>query len=660
MKIRIFSYAWLVVLVALVGLGVYAWNTQYTQGLTVTGLSDTAIWGIYITNFEFLVGISAGIMITISVGYLLDTKRFKPIMKIGGILATVSVLPAMLFVAVDIGRPERILNMLLYPDPTSMFVVDFFTLSIYFIFCVIFTLVFLSERGGAVTARFFAVLAIILAVFAHSVTAWVFSVVIARPLWHTALLAPIFLSSALVSGIALLLLVAILTSKFTELKMPSELLAGLGKALAAVIPVDLFFIFTELVTVEYSSTPGLLAVFSTILTGPYATVVLIETALFVVVFLPLAYSQTRKSVAVLSIVSLFATGGIWVKRFFLFTPALSTSPLGDAAAYTPTLIEWQITIGLFAFGALLYSLSLKVLPFFVINFWGTLEFSKSESQKSPSVARTYEHGRGEKETRGSNVSRRDFLKLTAGAAVGAAALASIPGSSILLSKEVKAQASSVKEWAMVVDLRRCIGCQACFAACKSENGVPLGIQYTWVETHEEGKYPNTKLTFLPRLCNHCDNPPCTPVCPVNATYKREDGIVMQDVNRCIGCRYCMAACPYDVRSFLWKEPSGAWPQAWNGKAEAKHGFVVKCHGCFHRIEKGLKPACVDACVGGARIFGDLQDPNSEVRKIVDTISTQKLKAYLGTKPMVFYVGLSDKIAERGKKAAGTIIVHEEA
>ena len=662
MKASTFFYVWLVVLVGLVGLGVYAWNIQYTQGLTVTGLSDITIWGIYITNFEFLVGISAGILIIISVGFLLDTKRFKPIMKIGGILATVCVLPAMLFVAVDIGRPERILNMLFYPDPTSMFVVDFFTLSIYFMFCVIFTLVFLSERGGVATARFFAVLAIMLAVFAHSVTAWVFSVVIARPLWHTALLAPIFLSSALVSGIALLILTAILTSRFTELKIPSELIHGLGKALAATIPVDVFFIIAEFVTAEYSVTPGLLTVFSTILTGPYATVFLVEVALFVIVFLPIAYPRTRTSMAVLSIVSLLATAGIWAKRFFLFTPALSTSPLGDAAAYTPTLIEWQITIGLFAFGALLYSLSLKVLPFFVIDFWGTLEFSKNEPQKSSSVTRAYELGRVEKDTIGSNVSRRDFLKLTAGAAVGAAALASIPGSSILLSEqEVKAQASSVKEWAMVVDLRRCIGCQACFAACKSENGVPLGIQYTWVETHEEGRYPNTKLTFLPRLCNHCDNPPCTSVCPVDATYKREsDGIVMQDMNRCIGCRYCMAACPYDVRSFLWEEPNGAWPQAWNGKAEAKHGFVVKCHGCFHRIEKGLKPACVDACVGGARIFGDLQDPNSDVRKIVDTISTQRLKAYLGTQPMVFYVGLSDTIAERGKKAADTIIVHQEA
>lgn len=261
----------------------------------------------------------------------------------------------------------------------------------------------------------------------------------------------------------------------------------------------------------------------------------------------------------------------------------------------------------------------------------------------------------------ASVSRRNFLKIAGATAAGATALAVIPGSPLLL-QTVKAETpeSPIKEWAMVVDLRRCIGCQACFAACKSENGVPLGIQYTWVETHEEGKYPKTKLTFLPKLCNHCDEPPCVKVCPVVATYKRDqDGIVMQDVNKCIGCRYCMAACPYGVRSFLWEEPTGARPEIWNGKANAKLGFVVKCHGCFHRVEKGLKPACAEACVGGARIWGDLQDPNSDVRKVLDSTHTQALKDYLGTEPKVSYVGLSDKIAERGKKSPGTIIVHEE-
>src|SRR3990170_1244544 len=481
----------------------------------------------------------------------------------------------------------------------------------------------------------------------------------ARPLWNTSLLAPIFLSSALVSGVSLLILTALLVSKFSVFEFSSELTSELARFLGAIILVDIFFIFVELVTVGYGAGFSILGPLSQVLSGPYVTVIWIEIAIPLIVFALLAYPKTRKSTAILTVVALVAMRGIWVKRYSMLLSGLSVSPLGEAGAYSPTMIEWAVSVGLYALGALLFSLGLKILPFLASR--GAILPSGQLALKPKSMIAVQDIGSGPQVKDVSNVSRRDFLRITAGVTAGAAALASIPGSSIFLSKqEAITQASTVEEWAMVLDLRRCIGCQACFAACKSENGVPMGIQYTWVETHEEGKYPNMKLTFLPRLCNHCDNPPCTQVCPVNATYKREqDGIVMQDVNRCIGCRYCMAACPYEVRSFLWEEPKGAWPQAWNGKADAKHGFVVKCHGCFHRIEKGLKPACVDACVGGARIFGDIQDPNSAVRKVVDAIPTSGLKAYLGAKPMVFYVGLSDKIAERGKKAANTIVVHQE-
>ena len=650
---------WIGILLVLVGLGVYALNLQYMQGFASTGMRDVMIWGVYITNFEFLVGISTGIMIAISAAYLWNNKLFEPILHIGGILATVTVVPAMLFVAADIGRPERLLNIALYPNMSSMLIFDFIALSAYIVFCLVFCLVTITGKGGKKAKSLVAAIGLPFAVLAHSFTAWVFGVIMARPLWHSSLLAPIFLSSALVSGVSLLIFTAFLISRFGGLKFSSELTSELARFLGAIILVDAFFIFVELVTVGYRAEFGFLEPLSQVLTGPYVTVIWIELAIPLVVFALLAYPKTRKSTAILTVVALIAMRGIWVKRYSMLTSGLAVSPLGEVGNYSPTMTEWAVTVSLYALGALLFSLGLKLLPFLAPK--GALLLGSQLAPKPKSMITVQDKESTQPIKDKPNVSRRDFLRLTAGVAAGAAALASIPGSSILLSKqEANTQASTIKEWAMVVDLRRCIGCQACFAACKSENGVPMGIQYTWVETHEEGKYPNMKLTFLPRLCNHCDNPPCTQVCPVNATYKREqDGIVMQDVNRCIGCRYCMAACPYEVRSFLWEEPKGAWPQAWNGKADAKHGFVVKCHGCFHRIEKGLKPACVDACVGGARIFGDIQDPNSAVRKVVDAIPTSGLKAYLGAKPMVFYVGLSDKIAERGKKAANTIVVHQE-
>jgi Fe-S-cluster-containing dehydrogenase component len=184
-----------------------------------------------------------------------------------------------------------------------------------------------------------------------------------------------------------------------------------------------------------------------------------------------------------------------------------------------------------------------------------------------------------------------------------------------------------KRYAMVIDLRKCIGCHACSVACKAEFDVPLGVWRSWVRYQEKGKYPNVKKHFLPRLCNHCDKPPCVRVCPVQATYKDKDGYVLQRYERCIGCRYCMIACPYNARHIL--------PRKTNAVG---YGHVIdKCTFCIHRVEQGVTPACVTTCVGRARVFGDLNDPNSEVAKLVSKHSTVVLKPEAGTRPQVYYI-----------------------
>ncbi|NIP72001.1 MAG: 4Fe-4S dicluster domain-containing protein [Gammaproteobacteria bacterium] len=202
----------------------------------------------------------------------------------------------------------------------------------------------------------------------------------------------------------------------------------------------------------------------------------------------------------------------------------------------------------------------------------------------------------------------------------------------------------VRRYAMVIDLRRCIGCDACMVACKAEFDVPLGVFRTWVPYRVVGKYPTVKKQFLPRLCNHCDDPPCVRACPVGATYKVEDGgFVLQRYDRCIGCKACMASCPYNARFMLPEHRSRSRITS----------VVDKCTFCHHRVVQGLVPACVQTCIGRARVFGDLNDPNSEVSRLVARHATQVLRPEQGTKPHVFYIGADRNQTEYGRAVYDT-------
>ena len=180
-----------------------------------------------------------------------------------------------------------------------------------------------------------------------------------------------------------------------------------------------------------------------------------------------------------------------------------------------------------------------------------------------------------------------------------------------------------KRFAIVLDTRRCIDCKACTVACKAENKVPLGRENyrNWVDEEKlRGQYPNLGQSFTPSQCQHCSNPPCAHVCPTRATEVNPDGIVHVVSDKCIGCKYCMTACPYNARYY-------------NEEIEA----VDKCTLCTQRIYVGRLPACVGTCPTKVRVFGDLNDPCSEVSKLLAKYPTRVLKQSQGTKPYLFYV-----------------------
>jgi len=186
----------------------------------------------------------------------------------------------------------------------------------------------------------------------------------------------------------------------------------------------------------------------------------------------------------------------------------------------------------------------------------------------------------------------------------------------------------MSSYGLAVDLKKCVGCKACVVACKAENEVPDGVFRLTTHELEQGSFPDVETEFKHDQCRHCGNAPCVSVCPTKSSYTDDEGFVRIDYSRCIGCKACMVACPYDAR-FI--NPDG--------------GYADKCTYCIHRVKEGKDPACVNTCPTGARVFGDLDDPTSEIRKKIRNNRVSAPKEEAGTNPKFFY--LNEELAEVG-------------
>jgi Fe-S-cluster-containing dehydrogenase component len=241
------------------------------------------------------------------------------------------------------------------------------------------------------------------------------------------------------------------------------------------------------------------------------------------------------------------------------------------------------------------------------------------------------------------IDRKKFLKLAGLPIVG------IVG----IRMPAESKNSNPVRWAMAIDFGKCLqkdGCTKCLEACHGFHNVPEYAEQArrmdWIrKAGFESVFPGgneyqaaLKKAMIPVLCNHCENPPCVRVCPTQATWKRDDGIVMMDWHRCIGCRYCMAACPYGSRSFNWTDPRSHIPKLNPEFATRTKGVVEKCNFCEERVGAGKRPLCVEACPQEAMLFGNVCDKASEIRELLRTRFSIRRKPELGTNPQVYYIG----------------------
>jgi molybdopterin-containing oxidoreductase family membrane subunit len=398
------SNIWLALLIVIMGVGAWAYfGYQFTTGLIVTGMRNIVPWGLYIITFIFFIGLSAGGLIISSSSYVFGAERWKPISRVATLLAFVCVAIAGATIVADLGRPDRVLNLFLNPQFDSPFLWDLIVISSYLAISLVdlwfmcrvdfakkrsilaFGTKDVSDHAIARDKKIVKVISFVAlptAIMLHSVTAWIFGLQMARPWWNTAILAPVFLASAMVSGLALVILTALIAKRRGLLDIDLSVLGEIGKLLAVVVLVDFFLKSAELLTLFWPNAESELARLSLVTAGPFSPLFLIEWTIGGIVPLAiLAYPRTRMTSLGLAVASTLLIVGVFAYRIELIIPGfvapLVSLPPGQtvgqyipgvssyavAGTYMPTWVEYAVTGAMVALGAFIATIGAKLIPF---------------------------------------------------------------------------------------------------------------------------------------------------------------------------------------------------------------------------------------------------------------------------------------------------------
>ncbi len=697
-------YAWIAFLLVVLAAALYAYSRQLIYGLIVTNMRDRISWGLYIASFVFFIGISHAGTLLSAILRVTRARWQMPITRMAEFITGVALMVAALFPAIDMGRPDRLVNMVLFGRWQSPLLWDILAIITYltgsliylylplipdFALCrdrlgaqapawqrLLFTLASAGWKGTSgqkhALERAMSIMMIVIipvAVSVHTVVSWVFAMSLRDPM-NSTIFGVFFVAGAIYSGIAAIIILMAVLRWVLHLEefITKTQFVYLGYLLATLAAIMGYLNISEYLTTGYKMEPGTQFHIQQLMVGPFAGLFWFYILGGILLPILLMLSARTRTIAGIIAAALLVIVAMWIERYLIIVagfrvPLMAYTPEN----YSPSWVEWTILAGGFALFALIISVFAKLFP--VVSIWEVVEHRGPEPVDTPKAAGS-QGGPGARkpsrpeskvpQTPSPQVSsaRRQTLQV-----LGAAAVSAFVAPAILLQSEKRlgipgtkptdgSTGQRLRRWAMVIDLRYCDGCQSvgkppqCTEACIQGHFAPEPME--WIQVYE-APLDGGGTQFVPTPCQQCQNAPCVNVCPVGATFSTPEGVVLIDQQRCIGCRLCMEACPYDRRFFNWGQPSIP-PEATFMEYDPMHqspaikGTVMKCDFCPDMARAGRLPYCAQGCPNHAIYYGDLEEDlatnGQEVVKLSRMLSedsSYRLKDNLGTEPRVYYI-----------------------